>query len=287
VLVGEPGAGKTTIVGELARRMAEGNVPRSLAEKAILRLDLPPFRVPEKDGSWYDRLDRALVATAQDGKIFFVNRMHDRLGGVSPAASFHPTDLLLRPITAGKIQCIGTSTPASFAKLRADGHWLAEYFEPIEVAPASVEEAINVLRGIKRAYETFHHVSYTNDAIEHAVLCGNKYLKNRSLPGAAVDVMDQAGAAAQLQQGSLPEEVVEAQKRIHFIGQRIEAAVANHEFEKARFYSEEERKVRDNLKELHEKYKLDNSPAFNISPQEIDKAVSKLVGNSGDSASTK
>src|SRR5262249_38077678 len=137
VLVGERGVGKKTIVGGLARRIADGNVPQSLAEKAILVLDLPPLRVLEKDNSWHDRLDRALVASAQEGKIFFVNRMHDRPGGISPVASFHITELLQRPILAGKIQCIATSTPAMFAKLEADGHWLAEYFEPIEVDPAN------------------------------------------------------------------------------------------------------------------------------------------------------
>jgi ATP-dependent Clp protease ATP-binding subunit ClpC len=286
VLVGEPGAGKKTIVGGLARRIADGNVPQSLAEKAILGLDLPPLRVLDKDGSWHEKLDRALVAAAQDGKIFFLNRMHDRPGGISPVATFHVTDLLQRPIMAGKIQCIGTSTPASFAKLQADRHWLAEYFEPIEVVPANVEDAIRVVQGIKGAYETFHNVSYTDEAIEHAVLCANQHLKNRSLPGTAVDVIDAAGAAAQLQQGSLPEEVVEVRKRIRFIAQRIEACIANHEFEKARFYSQEERKERDNLKQLRSKYRLDHHPALSISREEIEKAVSKLVGNSGDVGAT-
>jgi ATP-dependent Clp protease ATP-binding subunit ClpC len=278
VLVGEPGVGKRTIVGELARRVADGNVPRSLAEKAILALDLPPLRVLEKDGSWHERLDRALVAAGEDGKIFFVNRMHDRPGGISPVAPFHVTELLMRPIMAGKIQCIATSTPATFAQLQADTHWLAEYFEPIEVAPADEEAAIKVLQGIKGAYEKFHDVSYTDDAIAHAVLCANEYIKNGSLPGTAVDVIDAAGAAGQLQQGSLPEEVVEVHKRIRFITQRMEASIANHEFEKARFYSQEECKERDNLKQLREKYKLDNSPALAIGREEIEKAVSKLVG---------
>jgi ATP-dependent Clp protease ATP-binding subunit ClpC len=286
VLVGEPGVGKRTIVGGLARRMADGNVPRSLAGKVIPVLDLPPLRVLEKDRSWHETLDRILVAAAEDGKIFFVNRMHDRPGGVSPVASFHVTELLLRPIMAGKIQCIGTSTPANFAKLRADGHWLAEYFEPIEVAPANEETAIKVLQGIKGAYENYHHVSYTDDAIEHAVLCANKYVKSRSLPGAAVDVIDEAGAAAQLKQAALPEEVVEVQKRIRFIVHRMEASIANHEFEKARFYSQEERKERDNLKQLREHYKLDKDPAFNIGREEIETAVSKLIGNGDDSDST-
>jgi ATP-dependent Clp protease ATP-binding subunit ClpC len=166
VLVGEPGVGKQTIVGGLARRIADGNVPQSLAEKAILGLDLPPLRALEKDGSWHEKLDRALVTAAQDGKIFFLNRMHDRPGGISPVASFHVTELLQRPIMAGKIQCIGTSTPASFAKLQADRHWLAEYFKPISVAPVNVENAIKVVQGIKGAYETFQNVSYTDIRVQ-------------------------------------------------------------------------------------------------------------------------
>lgn len=199
VLVGEPGVGKRTIVGGLARRIADGTIPQSLAEKAILVLDLPTIRALEKGGSWYERLDRALVAAAEDRKIFFVNRMHDRPGGISPVAPIHVTELLQRPIIAGKIQCLGTSTPANFAKLRADGDWLAEYFEPIEVAAANEEAAIKVLQGIKGTYEKFHNVSYTDEAIAHAVLCADKYIKNRSLPGAAVDIIDEAGAAAQLE----------------------------------------------------------------------------------------
>jgi len=285
VLVGKRGVGKRTIVGGLARRIADGNVPQSLAEKAILVLDLPPLRVLEKDGSWHERLDRALVAAAEDGKIFFVNRMHDRPGGISPVALFHVTELLQRPIMAGKIQCIGTSTPATFAKLQADRHWLAEYFQAVEVAPANEETAIKVLQGIKGAYEKFHNVSYPDDAIAHAVFCANKYIKNRSLPGTAVDIIDEAGSAAQLQQGSLPEEVAEVQKRTRFIVQRMEASIANHEFEKARFYSQEERKERDNLKQLREKYKLNDNPALTVRREEIEKAVSKLVGNGHDSDS--
>ena len=121
VLVGEAGVGKRTIVGALARRMADGNVPQSLAGKALPALDLPVLRVLEKDGSWYERMDRALVAAAEGGTIFFVNRMHDRPEGISPVASIHVTELLLRPITAGKSWCIGTATPATFAKLQADG----------------------------------------------------------------------------------------------------------------------------------------------------------------------
>lgn len=285
VLVGEPGVGKRTIVGGVARRIVEGDIPQSLATKAILALDLPPLRAPEKDGSWREKLDHALVAAAENGKIFFVNRMHDLPGGVSRVATIQVTDLLQRAVMAGKVQCIGTATPATIARLQEEKHWLAEYFESIEVAPASEGTAIKVLQGIKGAFEKFHNVSYADDAIEHAVLCANKYVKNRSLPGSAVDVIDAAGAAAQMQQGSLPGEVVEVQKRLRFIVHRMETSIANHEFEKARFYSQEERKERDNLKQLREKYKLDDNPSLIVRREDIDKAVSKVVGNGDDSDS--
>lgn len=280
VLVGERGVGKKTIVGGLARRLGDGNVPESLREKAIVALDLPPLRVLEKDGAWHERLDQALITAAEQGTVFFINRMHDRRGGIAPLSSIHVTELLQRSIMAKKIQCIGTSTPAAFAKLKAEGHWLAEYFEPIEIAPASEASAITVLQGIKQTYEGFHRVSYTDDAITHAVVCAEKYIKTRSLPGAAVDLIDEAGATAQLQQGSLPKEVVDAQKRIRFIAQRMESAIANHEFEKARIFSDEERKERGNLKELREQHKLHENPALTIRREEIERAVSKRLDNS-------
>jgi ATP-dependent Clp protease ATP-binding subunit ClpC len=211
--------------------------------------------------------------------------MHDRPGGISPLAPIHVTELIERPIIAGRIQCIGSSTPGNFAKLQADGHWLAEYFEPIDVAPANEEAAIKVLQGIKGAYERFHNVSYTYDAIEHAVLCAGKYLKNRSLPGSAVDVIDEAGAAAQLERGSHPAEVVEVQKRIRFLTKRIEANVANHEFEKARSYSDEQRTEYSNLRQLREKYKLDkpDKSTLNVRREDIERAARKLVGDPDNS----
>jgi len=137
--------------------------------------------------------------------------------------------------------------------------------------------------GIKGAYERFHNVSYTDEAIAHAFVWANKNIRNKSLPGAAVDLIDAAGAAAQLEQASLPEEVAEVKKRIRFIVERMKASIANHEFEKARFYSQEERKDRDNLKQLREKYKLDNNPASKIGREEIERAVSKLIGNDSTS----
>src|SRR5207247_10561829 len=123
--------------------------------------------------------------------------------------------------------------------------------------------------GFKGTYETLHTGDYTDEAIGHAVLCATKYIKTKSRPGAAADIIDEAGAAAQLEQGSLPEEVVEVQKIMRFIVKRLKASTANHEFEKAHFYSHEERKESDNLKQLREKYKVHDNPNLNLRTEEI------------------
>ena len=278
VLVGEAGVGKRTIVGELARRIADGVAPRALVEKHILALDLPPLRVLDKDRSWQERFDHVLVRAAERGAIFFLNEAHDLPGRHSPVSSLHISDVLQRPLVAGKIQCISTATPANYAKLVANVHWLAHHFEPMPVAPASEDEAIKVLERIKGAYEQFHNVAYTEDALTHAVQYASIFIKSGSLPGKAVDVIDEAGASVQVQQGKLPGEVAEIRKRIRFIAQRMEASIANHEFEKARFYSGEEKKERENLVPLIKKYKLDENVAFIVGREEIESAASKISG---------
>jgi ATP-dependent Clp protease ATP-binding subunit ClpC len=126
------------------------------------------------------------------------------------------------------------------------------------VPPPSEEDAIKILFGIKDRYEKFHAVTYTDECIEFSVRHSNRYIPDRFLPDKAIDLIDEAGARVKLRQTALPEEITEVQKRIKFIVHRMENAIANHEFEKARFYSDEERKERENLRALREKYHLED-----------------------------
>ncbi len=132
--------------------------------------------------------------------------------------------------------------------------------------------------GIKDKYEKFHAVSYTDDAIQFSVSHSSRYIPDRFLPDKAIDLIDEAGARVKLRQTSLPEEITEVQKRIKFIVHRMENAIANHEFEKARFYSDEERKERDNLRALRDKYHLDDSSAGIVTREDIEDVVSRWTG---------
>ncbi len=123
----------------------------------------------------------------------------------------------------------------------------------MKVPPPTEDDAVKILFGIKERYEKFHAVSYTDEAITFSVSHSNRYLPDRFLPDKAIDLVDEAGARVKLRQTSLPEDITEVQKRIKFIVHRMENAIANHEFEKARFYSDEERKERENLRALREK----------------------------------
>jgi ATP-dependent Clp protease ATP-binding subunit ClpC len=148
----------------------------------------------------------------------------------------------------------------------------------VKVPPPNEEDAIKIIMGIKDRYEKFHAVSYTDDSIHFAVSHSNRYIPDRFLPDKAIDLIDEAGARVKLRQTSLPEEITEVQKRIKFIVHRMENAIANHEFEKARFYSDEERKERENLRALRDKYHLDDSTAGIVGREDIEDVVSRWTG---------
>jgi ATP-dependent Clp protease ATP-binding subunit ClpC len=280
VLVGEPGVGKNTIVDGLARRIAEGSVPTILAEKSILALDLSRLAGVERDLSWLATFQNALSAAAEEGAIFLGDRLHVPVSIRLGKQALSVGELLTRLLVSGKIQCVSTATPAEYNKSLETHRWLEHYFEPVQVAPASEAETIKVLLGTKSEYEKFHGVTYTEDALRFVVYYASSCLKDRQLPGNAVDLMDEAGACAKLRRDALPEDVVEVQKRIRFIVKRMENAIANHEFEKARFYSNEERKERRNLTALRKEYKLDETAVSAVSREDIENVVARWTGMS-------
>jgi ATP-dependent Clp protease ATP-binding subunit ClpC len=270
VLVGEPGVGKKTIIGGLARRITDATVPAMLAGKSILALDRPSLIAIEKDSGWIKKLQT-------ESAIFFVEDLHSPANTMSGTGSLHVEEILKPLVMSGKIECITSATPEGYAKSIENHGWLEQYFQAVDVAPASEPDAIKVLFGIKSEYENFHGVAYAEDALTYAVYYANCCITGRALPGKAVDVMDEAAAGVGQYNGAPPEEVAEVQKRIKFIVHRMEGAIANHDFEKARFYSDEEHKERVNLQLLREKYKLDETVST-ISREHVENVVARWTG---------
>ena len=211
-------------------------------------------------GQFEERLKTIMKELMENqNSIVFIDELHTLVGAGSAEGSLDAANILKPALSRGEIQCIGATTPGEFRKSIEKDRSLERRFQAVKVPPPNEADAIKIIMGIKDRYEKFHAVSYTDDAVEFAVSHSNRYIPDRFLPDKAIDLIDEAGARVKLRQTSLPEEITEVQKRIKFIVHRMDSAIANHEFEKARFYSDEERKERENLRALRDKYHLDDS----------------------------
>jgi ATP-dependent Clp protease ATP-binding subunit ClpC len=280
VLIGEPGVGKTAIVEGMAQRISDGDVPSFLAEKRILALDLSLIVAGTKyRGQFEERLKTIMKELMENqNAIIFIDELHTLVGAGSAEGSLDAANILKPALSRGEIQCIGATTPSEFRKSIEKDRSLERRFQAVKVSPPTEDEAIQILFGIKDRYEKFHAVAYADEGIETAVYASSRYIPDRFLPDKAIDLLDEAGARVKLRQTTMPEEIAEVQKRIKFIVHRMENAIANHEFEKARFYSDEERKERENLRTLREKYNLDETATAVVTKEDIEDVVARWTG---------
>jgi ATP-dependent Clp protease ATP-binding subunit ClpC len=280
VLIGEPGVGKTAIVEGLAQRIADGDVPSFLADKRILALDLSLIVAGTKYRGQFEERLKTIMKELMEAQtaIIFIDELHTLVGAGSAEGSLDAANILKPALSRGEIQCIGATTPAEYRKSIEKDRSLERRFQAVKVPPPSEGEGIKILFGIKDRYEKFHAVTYTDEALNGAVYHSNRYIPDRFLPDKAVDLIDEAGARVKLRQSSLPEEMIDVQKRIKFVVHRMENAIANHEFEKARFYSDEERKERENLCLLREKYNVDETAMGVVTREDIEEVVSRWTG---------
>src|ERR1700756_1549053 len=280
VLMGEPGVGKPAIVEGLAQGIADGEVPTFLAEKRVLGLDLSLIVAGTKyRGQFEERLKTIMKELMENqNSIIFIDELHTLVGAGSAEGSLDAANILKPALSRGEIQCIGATTPAEYRKSIEKDRSLERRFQAVKVPPPTEADAVKIIMGIKDRYEKFHAVSYTDDAIESAVHTSTRFIPDRFLPDKAIDLIDEAGARVKLRQTTLPSEVADIQKRIKFIVHRMENAIANHEFEKARFYSDEERKERENLRILREKYNLDDTSTGVVTKDDIEDVVARWTG---------
>ncbi len=265
VLVGERGVGKTALVETLAHRISHRSVPPFLTDKRVLALDVSSLTAWTRyHGQSEERLQRLLRELVESrASILFVQDLYLPVGAGAAKASIDMMNILGPYISRSKLQCIWETTPADYETVIEKIGWFANLSRPLRVSPVVESDALKVLQAVKGRHEQYHAVSYSDAALEFAARHSKGYL------GRAVGLLDEAGARVKARQSPLPEDVVEIKKRIAFILQRMENAIANHEFEKARFYSDEERKERERLRELFTKHRIDPSPIAVVQPGDM------------------
>jgi ATP-dependent Clp protease ATP-binding subunit ClpC len=278
MLLGERGAGKTAIVEALARRIANGEVPAVLRDMQVISLSAEALATLAPTREKFDDLTKMLEAVANsENLILFVDGMR----GPSEATKKIPGEGLVGELKfamqAADLQCIGATTEEEYKAVCAAFPTLDKIFRPLHVRPLNSEQALAALLARKEKLEQFHEVRFGEEALEFAVQQADSYLKEKILPGKALELLDAAAAAVKVREevDPLPEEVTECQKKLRFIQHRIEVSVAAQEFEKARFYNEEERKERFNLMALEKRYGVQDRPASTVTPADLKQVIAR------------
>ena len=281
VLIGEPGVGKTAIVEGLAQKIVFGDVPHFLADKRILALDISLIVAGTKyRGQFEERLKAIMKELTENSNIIvFIDELHTLVGAGSAEGSLDAANILKPALSRGEIRCIGATTPAEYRKYIEKDRSLERRFQAIKVDPPTERETIEILMGVKDRYEAFHHVEYTDEAMEAAVFQSSRYITDRFLPDKAIDLIDEAGARAKLREAGDSEEFGEISKTIRVAVEQMETAAAQKDYEKARFFREQEVVARENLQFVREKFDVrSGGRRVGVGRQDIDEVVSKWTG---------
>jgi len=217
VLIGEPGVGKTAIVEGLAQRMVAGDIPSSLAEKKVLALDISAMLAGAKyRGEFEERMKAVLkeITEAEGRFIIFIDELHTIVGAGAAEGAVDAGNMLKPPLARGELRVVGATTLDEYRKHIEKDPALERRFQPVFVAPPSVEDSIAILRGLKERYEVHHGVRITDDALIAAAKLSDRYIGGRFLPDKAIDLIDEAGSRLRIEIDSLPQEIDEVERRI-------------------------------------------------------------------------
>ena len=217
VLIGEPGVGKTAIVEGLAQRMVEGDVPTSLSNKKLLQLDIAAMLAGAKyRGEFEERMKAVLKEiTKADGRyVTFIDEIHTIVGAGAAEGAVDAGNMLKPALARGELRVVGATTLDEYRKRIEKDPALERRFQPVFVAPPSVEDTVAILRGLKERYEVHHGVRITDDAIIAAAKLSDRYIGGRFLPDKAIDLIDEASSRLRIEIDSLPQEIDEVERRI-------------------------------------------------------------------------
>ena len=200
MLIGEPGVGKSAIVEGIALRIASGDISPALAKKRILSLDIASVVAGTKYRGDFEKRLKAIIKEAQSNPdlILFIDEFHTIVGAGGASGSLDAANMLKPALARGELQCVGATTMDEFTKIVEKDGALDRRFQKIVVEPTDVPESIEILRHLKPHYEEFHHITYTDEAVEAAVRLTDRYLTDKSLPDKAIDAMDEAGSMVRL-----------------------------------------------------------------------------------------
>ena len=280
VLIGEAGVGKTAIVEGLAQAIVNGNVPEILKDKIIFSLEIGGLMAGTKyRGSMEEKLKDAIETIIQNKNIIvFIDEIHTLAQAGSEKGETSPADMLKPYLARGEMQTIGATTTDEYRKFIEKDKALERRFQPILVAPPSVSDTIEILKGLKDSYEAFHKIKISDEAIEAAAVLSDRYIMDRSLPDKAIDLIDEACSKAKVNFSVKPQAVKELEDKIAQLSSSRDDASLQRNYEKAANLQSQIIKLENELKKKQDKIKPKNKSTDQIGANEIAAVVSKWTG---------
>ncbi|MGA2801053.1 MAG: ATP-dependent Clp protease ATP-binding subunit [Verrucomicrobiota bacterium] len=252
VLLGEAGVGKTAIVEGLAQEIAKGNVPELLRDKRVVTLDLALMVAGTKYRGQFEERIKAVMDEIRRAKnvILFIDELHTIVGAGSAEGTMDASNIIKPALSRGELQCVGATTLNEYRKYIEKDAALERRFQAVKVEAPSIDEAIQILKGLRHKYEEHHKTEFTDKAIEASVRLSDRYISDRFLPDKAIDVMDEAGSRARIGTMTRPPEVKTVEAGIEDIKSRKEQAIKNQDFEGAAQMRDKEKQAREKLETL-------------------------------------
>ncbi|MCM8830526.1 MAG: ATP-dependent Clp protease ATP-binding subunit, partial [Candidatus Omnitrophica bacterium] len=281
VLLGEPGVGKTAIVEGLARKIVSGEAPQILKGKKIIMIDLPGMVAGTKyRGEFEQRMKIVLDEIRNSGNvIIFIDEIHTLVGAGGAEGAIDASNILKPSLSRGEIQCIGATTLDEYRRYIEKDGALERRFQPVMVSPPTVDETIEILKGLREKYEAHHNVKISDRAIESAAILSDRYITERFLPDKAIDLIDEAASRHRLKLYNPPKEIEEVADEIKKVIEEKEESIRKQDYEKAASMRDRERELKNKLDYLKTNWeKLIPEEKKVITEAEIAEVVSQWTG---------
>ncbi len=281
VLLGEAGVGKTAIVEGLAQEIASGNVPEILRDRKVITLDLALMVAGTKYRGQFEERIKAVMDEIRRSKniILFIDELHTIVGAGSAEGAMDASNIIKPALSRGELQCVGATTLNEHRKYIEKDSALERRFQTIKVEAPSVEDAIEILRGLRPKYEAHHKARYTDAALEAAAKLSDRYITGRFLPDKAIDMMDEAGARARINAMTHPPDVKDIEREIEDIKLRKDAAIKAQDFETAAGLRDTEKQAKERLEAILAKWREQREEReVIVTEEDIMHIVSKVTG---------